>query len=191
MTDLRKITADLNQLREDVDYLTALAEPDLTAGTPSGTTTGSWPAAPSAPGVAAHIWHNLTPTEAARAWQTLTGWVDWLTLRYALDDTIPSCWYRHGPIVDELDALRAAWTSAYPDPNAHPTAAIAWLEILNRTLARVREWDRYGCTSGTHHDDPPATSDNHETDGREQWLFADINARAAARSATSNTKSVE
>jgi hypothetical protein len=191
MTDLRKIAAELAQLREDVDYLTALAEPDPTARTPTGTGTESWPATPPAPGVTSHIWHNLTPTEAARAWQTLTGWVDWLTLRYALDDSIPSCWYRHGPIVDELDALRAAWTSAYPDPSAHPTAAIAWLEILNRTLSRIREWDRYGCTSGTHHDDPPAIPDSYETDGRERWLFADVNARVAARSATPDTKSVE
>lgn len=190
MTDVRHLMAEVAQLREDVDYLTTLAEPDLTADTATSNA-APWPANPPAPSGTAHIWHTLTPTEAARAWQTLTGWVDWLTLRYALDDTIPLCWYRHGPIVDELDALRAAWTAAYLDPNAHSTGAIAWHEMLNRTLSRIREWDRYGCTSGMHHDDPPATPDPQATQAREQWLFADINARAAARRATPDTKSAE
>ena len=87
--------------------------------------------------------------------------------------------------------MRAAWTATYLDPSAHPTAAIAWQEMFNRTLTRIREWDRYGCTSGTHHDDPPVPADADTTLAREQWLFADIDARAAARRATPDNNPVE
>jgi hypothetical protein len=183
MTDLPKVKADLAQLREDVDYLLLLLEPSLTGPggasepAPAATTASAAPRPASA-----HVWRTLTPTEAARAWESLTGWVDWLINRYQLDDTLPSCWYRHEPMVDELDALRAAWTAAYLDAAARPTEPAYWLDMLHRSLERLRDWDRYGCAAGTHHDDssqPSQLRDGQQE--REEFIFADINARALAR----------
>ncbi|HWA67427.1 MAG TPA: hypothetical protein VG899_13790 [Mycobacteriales bacterium] len=189
MTDLRQLEADLAQLREDVDYLTLLLEPRLTdPGIAAAGDPGLFPAtpalgapAPSPSAVSAHVWHALTATEAARAWTSLTGWVDWLLDRYHLEETVPECWYRHDPMIDELDALRAAWTAAYLDPNARPDEPGHWLDRLDRTLIRLRGWDRYGCTAGTHHDEVhPAPSEQARHD-RERHLFADLDARARAR----------
>jgi hypothetical protein len=178
MTDLRQLADDLDQLREDVDYLTTLLEPDLddATGTPP-TRTVAGPGAPKAGSSKAYVWHTLTTGEAGGAWDTLTGWVDWLIDRYVLEDTIPACWYRHGAMTDELDALRAAWTAAYLDPNPRPIDAAFWHDLLDRTLTRLRTWDRYGCSAGTHHDDT-STSNAASRQARDDHLHADIAARA-------------
>jgi hypothetical protein len=170
MTDLHQLVKDLTHLQEDVDYLTALVEPDLSQAAAGA---GIVPAA-TARGTA-NVWHALTSREAGHAWDTLTGWVDWLADRYALEDTLPGCWYRHGAMVDELDALRAAWTAAYLDPQARPNDAAFWHELLDR-------WDRYGCAAGTHHDDEPGTvADPATHQSRADYLRADVDARARAR----------
>jgi hypothetical protein len=193
MTDLRPLAADVAELREDVDYLLVLLEQNL-----AGPTLAERAAAPTGPAAtgqprpaSARIWHNLTAGEAARAWETLIRWVDWLHDHYALDDTIPDCWYRHAPMVDELDALRAGWTAAYVDPAAQPTEAGHWLDRLQRTLERLRAWDRYGCAAGTHHDEigSHTTSVDRERQ-REEYIFADINGRrrrVATQSAATET----
>lgn len=179
MTDLRQLAHDLDQLREEVDYLIALLEPDLAdiAGARPGSSVASG-GTPPLRSNRAHVWNTLTPREAARAWDTLTEWVDWLLDRYALDDTIPACWYQHGPMTDELDALRAAWNAAYLDPGARPLDAAYWHDLLDRTLSRLRDWDRYGCSSGTHHDDAPTPSDPAGRQTRTDHLYADIDSRA-------------
>jgi hypothetical protein len=180
MTDLRQLVADVAELREDVDYLLVLLEHNLAGPTlPEGAAPPTSAATTGRPRPgAAHIWHNLTAGEAARAWETLIGWVDWLLDHYQLDDTIPECWYRHAPMVDELDALRAGWTAAYLDPAAQPTEPGHWLDRLQRTLERFRAWDRYGCAAGTHHEETGARAISVDHDRqREEYIFADINRR--------------
>lgn len=185
MTDLQQLARDVEELREDIDYLSTLLEPHLASAgrvTAAAAATLATAAAsgPAARPTAAHVWHTLTGLEAAQAWTTLCTWVDWLTDRYALDDTIPACWYRHGALVDELDALRAAWTSAYLNPQAAPGDAANWLELLGRTVIRIREWDRYGCAAGTHHDDPPSTREPADRSTRGEYLQTDIENRIRA-----------
>jgi hypothetical protein len=179
MTDLRQLTNNLDQLREEVDYLIALVEPDLDPAT--GALLGSTvpaPGAPSGRAGRANAWYTLTPGETGHAWGALTEWVDWLLDRYCLDDTIPACWYRHGAMTDELDALRAAWVAAYLDPHARSIDAAFWHDLLDRALARLRNWDRYGCSSGTHHDDTPTPADPAAIQARTDHLHRDIDARA-------------
>lgn len=183
MTDLHQLARDITQLREtlselreDVDYVIALCEP-------SNPTTLSVPQVAMSPAnpTRAHVWHALTGREAAAAWTALTGWVDWLRLRYQLEDAIPDCWYRHGAIVDELDALRAAWTSAYLSPNRGATDAAFWLEQLGRALPRLREFDRYGCASGQHRDDQPSRDGSSALEARSRHLQDDLADRARGR----------
>jgi hypothetical protein len=189
MTDLRQLVKDVEQLREDVDYLTALLEPGINGGIPGLVGVPAGPAIVSpqqqpfaTPGPAnAFVWHDLKPTEAAKAWTALTSWVDWLVVRYQLDDNLPDCWYRHGAIVAELDALRAAWNGAYLDAAARPADGAYWHELLNRAMTRIHEWDRYGCAAGTHHDEVEATPDSATRALRDEFVFADIDSRATRR----------
>jgi len=98
---------------------------------------------------------RLTGEEAALAWATLIGWVDWLANRYGLAETLPGCWYRHGALVEELTALRSGWHAAYTDPRARPSEPALWHDLLARSLTRIRDWDRQGGAAGTHRDDQP------------------------------------
>jgi hypothetical protein len=186
VTDLHRIVDEVDKLRDDVDYLMALAEPGLAptnSGAPSVLsqpfTSQTSSSGPSPSPAAAHVWHTLTCTEAARAWTTLSCWVDWLVERYQLTETLPACWYRHGAMIDELDALRAAWTGAYLDPTARPPDPALWHQLLANTLIRVRGWDRYGCVSGTHHDDVASATDDQSRQARDRYLEADVDARSA------------
>jgi hypothetical protein len=174
MTNLRQLERDIELLGEDIADLNILTEPLLLAGSD---TVGTAPTATRTRSGAAHVWHSLTRREAADAWTALTTFVDWLVDRYHLEDTLPSCWYRHGAIVDELDALRATWSAAYLNPNGLPTDAAAWLELLARTLTRIRDWDRYGCAAGTHHDDTPLPLNEQAREDRDAFLYADSQAR--------------
>jgi hypothetical protein len=182
VTDLLQITVDLEQLREEVDYLISLLEPDLDPATGAllGQPVSGLGASPGRAG-RANAWHTLTTREAGHAWDALTEWVDWLLDRYGLDDTIPDCWYQHGAMTDELDALHAAWIAAYLDDHARPIDAAFWHDLLDRALTRLRNWDRYGCNTGTHHDDTPAPSDPVARQARTDYLQTEINARSQRR----------
>ena len=59
-------------------------------------------------------------------------------------------------MVEELTALYAGWYTAYLDIDARGFDPLAWHEALNRTLNRVREWNRQGCRSDAHREDPAA-----------------------------------
>jgi hypothetical protein len=179
VTDLHQLTDDLEQLREEVDYLISLLEPDLdpTTGALLGQPVNGSGTSPVRI-ACANIWHTLTPRAAGHAWDALAEWVDWLLDRYGLDDTIPSCWYRHGAMTDELDALRAAWIAAYLDDHARPIDAAFWHDLLDRALTRLRNWDRYGCNSGTHHDDTPTLSDSAALQARTDYLHRQIDTGA-------------
>ena len=178
MTDLRQLADDLEQLREDLDWVISLVEPDLdpVTGVLAGQPVPGTPATVR-PG-RANVWHRLTPGEAGHAWEALTGWVDWLLERYCLDDSVPACWYRHGAMTDELDALHVAWVAAYLDPHAKSIDAIVWLDLLDQTLSRLRNWDRYGCSAGTHHDDTPAPADPAARQARADHLHRAIDTGA-------------
>lgn len=176
MTDLEHLARNLEHLQEDVDYLTALLEPDLTSAGPLTFTPAPSGTQTHARAIVAHVWHQLTPTQAADAWTSLTNWVDWLTDRYQLENTIPACWYRHGALIEELDALHAAWQGAYHDPQARPTDPANWHELLARGLSRIHEWDHYGCASGNHHEEPAPHPDARSHATRDAHLQETIHA---------------
>jgi hypothetical protein len=144
------LAGQLADLRAQVEQLAAVMAPlaaELAGTTPIG---GDRAASGGGP---AWCWSTLTGEEAALAWATLIGWVDWLTTRYGLSEVVPGCWYRHGVLVEELTALRAAWNAAYTDPRARPSEPALWHDLLARALSRIRDWDRQGCAGGIHRDD--------------------------------------
>lgn len=102
-------------------------------------------------------WREARPIAVDKLWEELTDWVDWLIGRYGLDEVLPPCWMRHGAMVEELTALYAGWHTAYMDIDARGFDPLAWHEALDRTVRRVKEWNRQGCRSDAHREDPVAS----------------------------------
>jgi hypothetical protein len=97
-------------------------------------------------------WPDLDRDAAAQAWAWLIDWVGWLVDRYEIAEEIPACWYRHGPLIEELTALAAGWHTAYDD-NARGDEPLIWHERLARARARLRDWDDFTrCRNGEHTD---------------------------------------
>ena len=189
--ELAQLRANLTALQDQVDGLsTTTVHPSAEDSTrsapkPLATATTSSPEPPAPPPAArtGRAWRTMTAEQAAEAWRTLFDFVDWMTDRYDLHDTLPSCWYRHGGFVEELHALHLAWIGAYLHPSARPTDPTTWQELQHRALARLRDADRLGCIAGTHRDPPPISPDVSraaERAARAAYADADAHRRAAA-----------
>lgn len=118
-------------------------------------------------------WAALDVQQAAEQWSLLVDWTDWLRDRYQLHERIPACWYAHGPLIEELSALRSAWLGALLDPHARLDDPARWHEQLEHCLERIREWDRSGCSDGTHRPDQPIADDTDHSH-RERSIHADL-----------------
>ena len=105
---------------------------------------------------------------ADAAWASLTAWVDWLADRYELSESLPTCWYRHGAMVEELHALHLAWHGAYYGRGTQAGGPLLWHEQLDRSMSRLHEWDRHGCASGRHRQAPPLQHDDGQKQARAQ-----------------------
>lgn len=94
-------------------------------------------------------WHMLTEEQAEKRWLDLRGWVEFLVERNNIGSKeIPDCWYLHGGLVDELEALRWAWLETNK-PDSKLTEPIWWREALHRARTRWASFNPNGCTS-TH-----------------------------------------
>ena len=167
---VRRLTADIALLREDVDSL-------LEAGAQSVD------AQQTALAASTNAWTAMTAEDAARAWTQLAGWVDWIVQRYELLEAIPACWYRHGALVEELHALHLAWRGAFASQSAHAGDPLIWHEHLDRALVRMRDWDRHGCAAGEHRELPAGLmpeSAAGSADSRDHYIAADVAARREA-----------
>lgn len=95
-----------------------------------------------------YCWREIDRHEAARLWEELLDWVNWLRHRYQLGSRIPACWYRHEAIVEELTALMAAHTAAYwcgPDSIELPREDLTawhtqWLWPVIERLTRISDF---------------------------------------------------
>lgn len=94
-------------------------------------------------------WHMLTSEQAEKRWLDLRAWVEFLVKRNNIGSKeIPDCWYLHGGLVDELEALRWAWLETNK-PDSKLTEPIWWREALHRARTRWASFNPNGCTS-TH-----------------------------------------
>lgn len=92
----------------------------------------------------------LSPEDRSSRWEVLFDWVGWLVERYELAEQVPSCWWRHGALVEELNALELSWSAAYESADCDHNAALAWHEDFAKCRERLAEWDRAGCAGGPH-----------------------------------------
>lgn len=85
-------------------------------------------------------WNSLCADEAEHAWLDLNRWVDWLRHTYGLPPAVvPPLWHRHDELVWELSALHLHWLNSY-DPDASPSAPLAWHRDFADARHRLREW---------------------------------------------------
>jgi hypothetical protein len=129
-------------------------------------------------------WAHLDTEQASAQWSLLVEWSDWLRDRYQLHERVPSCWYAHGPLIEELSALRSAWVGTFLDPQGRLDDPVHWHEQLERTLERIRAWDRTGCAAGTHRSDQ-LLRDDTDISHRERAIHADLTGREAFESEAS------
>jgi hypothetical protein len=94
-------------------------------------------------------WHMLTTEQVERRWMELRAWVDWFVVRNNIGPKdIPNCWYLHGGLVDELEALRWAWIETNK-PDSRGVDPIWWREAVHRARTRWPLFNPNGC--GTAH----------------------------------------
>lgn len=129
-------------------------------------------------------WADLDQPQAAEQWSLLTAFVDRLRDHYGLVETIGACWYVHPAQREELSALRTAWAGSYQDPTARPGDAVAWHDMLDRVLCRLREWDRTGCADGRHHPDVDVPANDADDVLRERFIHADLAERSTSQPKT-------
>lgn len=117
-------------------------------------------------GTRAIRWRDLPPELASVEWATLREWVEWVTARFDVPVTlIPTCWWRHPALVEELSALHVAWRTAY-DKQDTGLGPIMWLERWHASKARLREAYPGSCTNG--HKDSKRRSWEGTTD-QDDW----------------------
>ncbi|GGM67838.1 hypothetical protein GCM10012275_43040 [Longimycelium tulufanense] len=89
----------------------------------------------------------------AQRWTRLAAWVAWFVRTYRLAGLIPACWPVHPLLVEELKAFRVAWVRAWLDPQAPPTAPVAFSEQVHRFRERLRDpnWGTPRCAVGESH----------------------------------------
>ncbi|MGO1411643.1 MAG: hypothetical protein ACTHX2_01115 [Microbacterium sp.] len=77
---------------------------------------------------------------------------NWLVPRYDIGPAkIPDCWWRHGPLVEELSVLHTAWQVAFDETDGG-YGPIGWHERLGAALSR--ETFRKRCVYDEHWDVP-------------------------------------
>jgi hypothetical protein len=103
---------------------------------------------PAASPVSGVDWRTLTDADARAAWDALREWVEWFTVRYNISESmVPTCWYKHGNLVDELSALHTAHLVAF-DPSDTGFGPIRWHEQLSEALPRLRKAYYAQCSRG-------------------------------------------
>lgn len=93
-------------------------------------------------------WRTLRNEDAADEWRQLREWVEWFAVRYAIPhSTVPTCWWQHGALVEELSALHTAHLAAFHDTDSG-YGPISWHERLTPATARLTRAYGGGCTHG-------------------------------------------
>tara|TARA_R100000365_G_scaffold3528_1_gene11928 strand:- start:36219 stop:36707 length:489 start_codon:yes stop_codon:yes gene_type:complete len=121
-----------------------------------------------APTLGVHVvrWRDLPDEEARAEWAALRDWVEWLTVRYDVPvSVVPTCWWRHGALVEELSALHTAWRTGF-DATDSGFGPVGWHERWALAQARLRHAYTGSCSSG--HKDPKHRSWAGTTDD-EEW----------------------
>jgi hypothetical protein len=85
-------------------------------------------------------WFDANADQAQQMLLELAQWVYQVLSRYIqVNKTLTNCWHRHPPVVDGLNALRAAWHAAYRVGKGDPRGAVDWhIRLLPGTVDLLR-----------------------------------------------------
>ena len=115
-------------------------------------------------------WRELPDAEARAAWDALRGWVEWVTSRYDIPEVIvPTCWWRHGALVEELSALHIAWEAAFDSTDAG-FGPIGWHERFAIARPRLKAAYPGSCINGHRDRTPRSWRDATDEDEWDAWV---------------------
>ncbi|OAZ41470.1 hypothetical protein A9Z40_01985 [Microbacterium arborescens] len=115
-------------------------------------------------------WRELDDVEAREVWVDLRAWVEWLVGRYVLSaSVIPTCWWKHGALVEELSALRTAHAVFFA-PEDDGRGPLEWHERFAIAIERVKKTT--SCTSTHQESTVRALSAETNEPSWEQWIRA-------------------
>lgn len=123
--------------------------------------------------IAAHIvnWRTLRGPTTPLEWVALRSFVEWFTVRYHVPiSVVPNCWWRHGPLVEELSALHTAHTVSF-DSRDTGYGPIQFHEQLAAAHARLTRAYGGGCSSGHQATKPRSWSDVTDEQEWETWAI--------------------
>jgi hypothetical protein len=119
-------------------------------------------------GITVISWRTLEDADAPQVWTELRDWVIWFTRRYNFPiRKIPPCWYKHGPLVEELSALHTAWLVSYDSLDAG-YGPIGWHERLAVAIPRLAAWYNGECHNG--HTELPQNVDDAVPSDWADWI---------------------
>ncbi|MEW1723852.1 hypothetical protein [Streptomyces sp. NPDC093109] len=131
-----------------------------------------WPALPAptaeaGPEPRRWVWEAMDPPERRQRLRELAQWVDWLRRTFELHNQIPSCWYRHPPVVEHLTALYTGWVRTYAGEEA-PGRELAEADWINTLHAFTPRLQLAACATGAHEPlpvppPPPGAQEDFET----------------------------
>lgn len=137
-----------------------------------------------APAGGAWCWRYLDPYETQALFIELRDWVDWMVVRYNVDEYVRPCWFRHGVAIEELTALYVAWRSTYKEkPRAYSDDLTAFHDRwFWHALERLKTYRVFkSCTPIQHVDDnEQLTTRSEDFDPFTASLVAHVTAGADA-----------
>ena len=94
-------------------------------------------------------WRELDQDQAAKLWAELADWVAWFRERYELASLILPCWFRHGPVVEELTAAMASHRVAYESTGSpYSFSPATWhYQVYAPLLGRLKTYKESSCTN--------------------------------------------
>ncbi|GAA1969047.1 hypothetical protein [Microbacterium deminutum] len=109
-------------------------------------------------------WRRLPDDEARHHWVILRRWVEWFTVRYGIPvSVVPTCWWRHGALVEELSALHVAHVVSFDSADTG-LGPITWHEHLSLAIPRLT---RAGAGCASSHSETRPRSWSRATDEQE------------------------
>ncbi|MCK6065756.1 MULTISPECIES: hypothetical protein [Microbacterium] len=114
-------------------------------------------------------WRSLSADEARAAWTALRRWVEWFTVRYGVPvSVVPSCWWKHGALVEELSALHVFHQASF-DKNDSGYGPLEWHERLTHAQSRLQHAGS-GCTSGHYELKPRSWAGETDEAEWDAWI---------------------
>lgn len=115
-------------------------------------------------------WRTMQDVQARDEWIALRDWVEWVTVRYNIPITmVPTCWWRHHALVEELSALHCAHRAAF-DPADTGNGPLIWHERFVAGQARLNRAYAGGCRDGHRSLAPRSWSNVTDEDEWTAWI---------------------